>query len=164
MKRRTGTTQPGRTAAKRAGQLRRLDQIVFLQLGQDEASWRLQTRKVRVSLRTFGRMPMSLFDVVRTLPTSQKAMLLGMLARDLRAGYGHPGIDRTPGVCGGSARIVRTRVPVWALEQARRVGFSEADILRSYPNLRAQDLVHAWSYATSHPDEISREIRDNEEA
>jgi uncharacterized protein (DUF433 family) len=76
----------------------------------------------------------------------------------------HPGIDRSPDVCGGSARIIRTRVPVWALEAARRAGFTEADLLRSYPTLRAQDLVHAWSYAAAHPDEIDREVRENEDA
>jgi uncharacterized protein (DUF433 family) len=72
-------------------------------------------------------------------------------------------IVRTPGVCGGSARIIRTRIPVWVLEQFRRLGTSEADILKAYPSLRAIDLVEAWQYADAHVEEMDREIRENEE-
>ena len=72
--------------------------------------------------------------------------------------------ERRPDVCGNEPRIVRTRIPVWTLEQARQLGASEADILRSYPTLRAEDLAHAWTYVRSHRDEIDSQIRDNEEA
>ncbi len=60
--------------------------------------------------------------------------------------------------------MVRTRIPVWLLEQARRLGASEADLLVSYPTLRAGDLANAWAFVRSHHDEIEREIRENEEA
>ena len=75
-----------------------------------------------------------------------------------------PGIVRTPGVCGGSPRFIRTRIPVWVLEQSRRLGMSEIDLLRNYPTLRAQDLVNAWSYVLAHRDEIDLQIRENEAA
>jgi uncharacterized protein (DUF433 family) len=107
----------------------------------------------------------SLDDAVKLLPKlsrAEKAQLLQWVAREL--GDASPGIEITPGVCGGAARIVRTRIPVWVLEQARRLDTSEADLLRSYPTLRAEDLVNAWSYVRSHRDEIDQEIRDNEEA
>ena len=71
-------------------------------------------------------------------------------------------IVRTAGVCGGSARISRTRIPVWPLEQFRRLGASEAKLLEAYPSLRAIDLAEAWRYADSHPVEMEREIRVNE--
>ena len=74
------------------------------------------------------------------------------------------GIDSTPDVCGGEPCIARTRIPVWLLEQARRLGTSEADLLKSYPTLRAEDLAHAWAYVRSHPQEIEEQIRANEEA
>lgn len=74
-----------------------------------------------------------------------------------------PGIESTPGVCGGSACIARTRIPVWLLEQCRRLGFSQADLLADYPTLRAEDLDNAWNYIRDHGDEIQREIRRNEE-
>lgn len=64
----------------------------------------------------------------------------------------------------GEACIVRTRIPVWVLEQARRLGTSEAELLRSYPTLRAEDLANAWAYVRAHHDEIERQIRENEAA
>jgi uncharacterized protein (DUF433 family) len=43
------------------------------------------------------------------------------------------------------------------------LGASEADLLKSYPTLRAEDLVHAWAYERSHREEIDRQIGANEE-
>lgn len=74
-----------------------------------------------------------------------------------------PSIVSTPGVCGGAARLIRTRIPVWAIERMRQLGVSDLDILRSYPSLRAVDLVQAWAYAARHRAEIDQAIRDNEE-
>ena len=93
---------------------------------------------------------------------AERALVLQWVVRDL--GDAFPGIESTPGVCGGEARIVRTRIPVWVLEQARRLGTSEADILRSYPTLRAEDIAVAWAYARSHREEIENDIRENEAA
>ncbi len=50
------------------------------------------------------------------------------------------------------------------LIQARRLGTSEADLLQSFPTLRAEDLANAWAYYRSHPDEIEQQIRENEAA
>jgi uncharacterized protein (DUF433 family) len=75
-----------------------------------------------------------------------------------------PGIESTPDVCGGEPCIVRTRIPVWILVQAKRLGLSEADILHSYPTLRAEDLTNAWAYERLHREEIDRQIADNENA
>ncbi len=74
------------------------------------------------------------------------------------------GVDQSPDICGGEPRIVRTRIPVWTLVQLRRLGVSEAEILKSYPTLRAEDLVHAWAYATWHRAEIDEQIRQHEAA
>lgn len=75
-----------------------------------------------------------------------------------------PGVEKIPGVAGGEACIVRTRIPVWTLENYRRLGWSEATILENYPSLRAVDLVNAWAYADAHRAEIEQAIRANEEA
>lgn len=69
---------------------------------------------------------------------AEKAELLQLIAHDL--GDAFPGIDSTPGVAGGEPCIVRTRIPVWVLEQARRLGTNDADLLRSYPTLRALEV------------------------
>lgn len=96
------------------------------------------------------------------LSRAEKAQAVQFLVRDL--GNTWPGIEKTPGVVGGNACIVRTRIPVWALENFRRLGWSEAQILENYPTLRAVDLVNAWAYAEAHQGEIDRAIRENEEA
>jgi uncharacterized protein (DUF433 family) len=96
------------------------------------------------------------------LSSAEKAQLLQFVASNLGGAF--PGVESRPGVCGGEACIVRTRIPVWLLEQARRLGTSEAELLRNYPTLRAEDLVHAWAYALAHREEIDRSIRENEEA
>ncbi len=96
------------------------------------------------------------------LTRGEKAQLLQWVVRDL--GDAFPGIESNPGVCGGEPCIVRTRIPVWVLEQARRLGTSEADLLRAYPTLRAEDLANAWAYVRSHRDEIEQQIQENEAA
>ncbi len=101
-------------------------------------------------------------EIIGGLSRSEKAQVLQWIARDL--GETFPGIDSAPDVLGGSARIVRTRIPIWTLVQARRLGVSEADLLRSYPTLRAEDLANAWAYARLHRDEIDQEIAENETA
>jgi uncharacterized protein (DUF433 family) len=50
------------------------------------------------------------------------------------------------------------------LEQARRLGLNDADLLRSYPTLRAEDLAQAWAFVWSHGQEIDQQIRENEAA
>jgi len=93
---------------------------------------------------------------------AEKAQVLQWVASDL--GDSFPSIDSSADVCGGEARIVRTRIPVWLLVQARRCGTSEADLLRCYPSLRAEDLAEAWAYYRSHREEIERQIAQNEDA
>ena len=108
-------------------------------------------------------MPLQeLENIITNLSKGEKAQVLQWVVRDL--GDAFPGIESTPGVSGGEACIVRTRIPVWVLVQLRRQGTSEADLLRSYPTLRAQDLANAWAYARSHQEEIEQHIDENETA
>jgi uncharacterized protein (DUF433 family) len=103
------------------------------------------------------------FDkLLSQMTRAEKAQLLQWVVRDL--GDAFPGIESSPLVCGGEPCIVRTRIPVWLLEQARRLGTSEAELLRSYPTLRAEDLANAWAYVRSHREEIERQILENEAA
>ena len=92
----------------------------------------------------------------------EKAQVLQWVVRDL--GEAFPGIESQPGVSGGEACIVRTRIPVWVLVRARQLGTTEAELLRSYPTLHAEDLANAWAYYRGHRDEIDQQIRENEEA
>jgi len=105
---------------------------------------------------------LELEKLLSAMTRAEKAQLLQWVVRDL--GEAFPDIESAPGVCGGEPCIVRTRIPVWVLEQARRLGASEADLLGYYPILRAEDLVSAWAYVRSHRDEIDQQIRENEAA
>jgi len=101
-------------------------------------------------------------ELLSKLTRAEKAQVLQWVVNDL--GDAFPSIDSSPGVCGGEPRIVRTRIPVWLLVQAKRCGTSEADLLKCYPTLRAEDLAEAWAYYRSHREEIDRQIKENEEA
>lgn len=91
---------------------------------------------------------------------AEKAELLQWIVRDL--GDDFPGIDSRPDVASGAPCITRTRIPVWLLEQSRRLGTSEADLLRDYPTLTVQDLANAWNFVRSHRAEIDAQIEANE--
>lgn len=91
---------------------------------------------------------------------AEKAELLRWIVRDL--GDDFPGIESRVEVMGGAPCITRTRIPVWLLEQARRLGTSEADLLRDYPTLTVQDLANAWNFVRSHRAEIDSQIEAND--
>jgi uncharacterized protein (DUF433 family) len=97
-----------------------------------------------------------------TLTDSEKAQIIQTLIQTL--GSNSRGITKTPGVCGGAACVTDTRIPVWTLAEAKSLGYSEADLLTSYPTLTATDLTQAWIYAEVHPDEITTAIQLNEVA
>ncbi len=80
---------------------------------------------------------------IEALEPAEKAQVLQSVVQDL--GQSSPGIESRAGVGGGAACIVRTRIPVWVLEPFRRLGISEAGLLRSYPTLRVEDLANAWA-------------------
>ena len=52
-------------------------------------------------------------------------------------------LQKTPGVCGGDARIAGKRIPIWQLVEARNLGVREAQILIDFPDLTARNLVDA---------------------
>jgi uncharacterized protein (DUF433 family) len=101
-------------------------------------------------------------DLIGRMNRSEKAKILQWVAADL--GDTFPGIDSRLDVCGGEPCMVRTRIPVWTLVQARRLGTSEADLLKAYPVLNAEDLAEAWAYFRSHREEIDCQIVANEQA
>jgi uncharacterized protein (DUF433 family) len=101
--------------------------------------------------------------LARLLPLSEHLFLRWSSSQKAFRPTRYPGIVRTPGVCGGSARFIRTRIPIWSVVRLQQLGASDIDILRSYPSLRAVDLAEAWAFADDHREEIERDIRENEE-
>lgn len=100
-------------------------------------------------------------NTISTLSRGEKVKLLQLLVRDLSDEFGS--IEKTIGVCGGAACVRQTRIPVWVLENARRQGVSEADLLLNYPSLTAKDLADAWDYVSLHAEEIEKDIAENED-
>ena len=101
-------------------------------------------------------------SVVAALPRQERARLFVWMAADMADQL--PGIEFDPRICGGSARIAGTRIPVWSLESWRRLGTDDEEILRNHPSLCAADLVNAWRYVERHRQEIGREIQENDAA
>jgi uncharacterized protein (DUF433 family) len=101
-------------------------------------------------------------ELLAEMTPGEKAQTLQWLLRDLTSVF--PGVESWPGVAGGEACLVRTRIPVWVLVQARRLGSSEAEILQAWPSLRAEDLINAWAYYDAHKAEIDEQIAENESA
>jgi uncharacterized protein (DUF433 family) len=71
-------------------------------------------------------------------------------------------IRKIPGICGGSACISGTRIPVWILELERRLGIDEGQQLRRHPSINLESLRAAFRYADANPAEIERQIVSNE--
>lgn len=63
-------------------------------------------------------------------------------------------IQKTPGVCGGSACVRDTRIAVWTLQRLRELGRSDAQLLEDFPTLIAADLSAAWEYVRHNGAEI----------
>ncbi|MEH2043211.1 DUF433 domain-containing protein [Nostoc sp.] len=97
-----------------------------------------------------------------TLTSDEKLQAIYLLAQSL--GNNWQGIEKTPRVCGGEPRIAKTRITVWVLVEARHLGYSDADLLTSYPTITVTDLANAWVYAEAHLNEIELAIERNEVA
>jgi uncharacterized protein (DUF433 family) len=74
-------------------------------------------------------------------------------------------IRKTPDVIGGDACIGKTRIAVWMLVNARKLGITDEEIRTGYdPPLSQADLDAAWEYYQKNREEIEQAIRENEEA
>lgn len=59
-------------------------------------------------------------------------------------------IVKVPGVMGGRPVIKGTRMTVELILEFQSDGWSEADILKNYPRLTAEDIAASLSYAAEH--------------
>ena len=109
---------------------------------------------------------MTAYQQARTLfskmSLEDKVELLRDLIREISPFGTASGIEKTPNICGGDACIIRTRIPVWLLVSLRKNGWTDAELLASYPTLRAEDLVNAWNYFADHSQEIDLAIQEQE--
>jgi uncharacterized protein (DUF433 family) len=73
-------------------------------------------------------------------------------------------VEKSPDVCGGDARIRKTRITVWGLVEWRGLGLSDAEISQHLPDLTQADLETAWQYHGQNQEEIDQAVRENAEA
>lgn len=72
------------------------------------------------------------------------------------------GVTHTPGVCGGRACIRDTRIPVWSIVEAKKMGSTDVELLQSFQGLTAEDITNAMRYYHGHRDEIETDIADQD--
>jgi uncharacterized protein (DUF433 family) len=121
----------------------------------------LQKRRIFVFHKTFSTMTV-LEKATAFLPkmsNSEIAQLVQMATQKIAVDF--PGIEKTPNVCGGSACVIRTRIPVWSIVEYMLMGIGKEKLLRNFPTLRAQDLAHIWAYYDANKAEIDAEIAEN---
>jgi uncharacterized protein (DUF433 family) len=70
-------------------------------------------------------------------------------------------IVRRPHSDGVEVCVRDTNIHVWGLVERRRLGWSDERILQSVQGLTPADLVAAWEYAATHPEEMDRAIQNN---
>lgn len=63
-------------------------------------------------------------------------------------------IKKTPGICGGQARVRHTRIVVWTLISLAQQGMNDDAILQDFPGLTQFDLWIVRLYYRDHSDEI----------
>jgi uncharacterized protein (DUF433 family) len=72
-------------------------------------------------------------------------------------------IVKTPGTCGGRARIAGTRIKVeHVYNWVERQGKTPAQVVAEYPHLTMAQVHAALAYYWSHQDEIQRDIVEGE--
>ena len=71
-----------------------------------------------------------------------------------RVNRDHPRIVRSSGVWGGKAVVAGTRVPVFMVYARLASGWTEAEVLESYPRLTHEDISAVLAYARDCPDAV----------
>jgi uncharacterized protein (DUF433 family) len=72
-------------------------------------------------------------------------------------------IVKTPGTCGGRARIAGTRIKVEHIYNwVERQRMTPAEVVKEYPHLTMAQVHVALAYYWSHQDEIQRDIAEGE--
>ena len=71
-------------------------------------------------------------------------------------------IEATPGICGGRARLVGTRVPVHRVARYHHLGYAPEEMLGVLNSLSLSQIYAALAYALANPDEIQASLQDED--
>jgi type III restriction enzyme len=70
----------------------------------------------------------------------------------------HRAIVKTPGICGGRARLDNTRIPIWTLYAYWKQGADDAELLRHFPTLQPANLAAARAYMQLNRAELDADL------
>lgn len=98
----------------------------------------------------------SLVQAIESLPPEDYALFQEQLTTR--------SVQKTPGVCGGHARIRSTRIPIWTLISLQHQGADDNELLHNFPSLTPFDLTVARTYYANHTEEIDSAIADIHDA
>jgi uncharacterized protein (DUF433 family) len=73
-------------------------------------------------------------------------------------------IVKTPGTCGGRARIAGHRIPVFRVARAFRAGQSPEEMLVLWPSLNLAEIHAAIAYALANAAEVEADLAAEERA
>jgi len=68
-------------------------------------------------------------------------------------------IVKTPGTCGGRARLAGKRIPVSSVYRWFLHGFEPEEILEKFEGVALAEIYAAISYALANPKEIGAEVK-----
>lgn len=75
-----------------------------------------------------------------------------------------PGVEQTPGVCGGKPRIAGTRIRVQDIViWHERLGRSADELVSSHPQLSLTGVYGALSYYHAHREQIDEQMKQTED-
>jgi uncharacterized protein (DUF433 family) len=73
-------------------------------------------------------------------------------------------IEKTPGVCGGRARIAGTRVAVHRVAGYYQLGYSPEEILGLLGTISLQQIYAALAHALANPEETEAALQEEQQA
>jgi uncharacterized protein (DUF433 family) len=117
-----------------------------------------RTKNYHINMMSLSFQQVEAF--IAQMSLDKKAQLFYQLAKDITPLLG---VEKTVGICGGSACIIRTRIPVWTLVAFKKLGVADVGLLTAYPSLRQQDLNNAWAYYAANKQEIDFDIKENDD-
>jgi len=71
-------------------------------------------------------------------------------------------IIKTPGTCGGRARLAGRRIPVSSVYRWFLSGFGPEDILKKYEGVTLAEIYAAIAYALANREEIASEVEQED--
>lgn len=105
-----------------------------------------------------------MFQYAKQLRTKMNTAPQQATASNLLSYHGKiifPGVNKRKEICGGSACLSNTRIPVWLVIERLQAKYSISHILAEYPSLTIADIASAKFYYEFNQDEINAEIRED---